>query len=130
DRVLKCLPGLAEIADAAAGHHERADGTGYPNGRSGEQVSPLVRLVAAADVYAAMCAPRPQRPAHDPRAAMTDVLLLADRGKLDRYAAECLLALGLYPAGSVVELADGSTAQVLAPHDPRVARHAAAKPLV
>jgi hypothetical protein len=57
-------------------------------------------------------------------------LLLADRGRLDRYSAEKLLALGLYPAGTVVELADGTTAAVLAPHDPRNALHAAARPLV
>jgi HD-GYP domain-containing protein (c-di-GMP phosphodiesterase class II) len=130
DRILACLPGMIEVAEAAAGHHERVDGTGYPNGRSGDMISPIARLVAAADVYAAMCAPRPHRPAHDPRAAMTDVLLLAERGRLDRYAAEKLLTLGLYPAGTVVELADGSTAVVLAPRDPRAALHAAAKPMV
>jgi hypothetical protein len=121
---------MVEVAEAAANHHERADGTGYPAGRSGDEIPSLARLVAVADVYAAMCAPRPHRPAHDPRAALTDVLLLADRGGLDRFAAEKLLALGLYPAGTVVELADGSTAVVLAPHDPRNALHAAARPLV
>jgi hypothetical protein len=130
DRLRACLPGMIDVAEAAAGHHERADGSGYPGGRTGEAVPPVARLVAAADVYAALCAPRPYRPAHDPRAALTDVLLLADRGRLDRYAAELLLALGLYPAGAVVELADGSTAVVLAPHDPRNALHTAARPLV
>ena len=130
ERILTGLPGLGEVAEAVAAHHERADGTGYPAGYTGDQVPPLARLVAAADVYSAMCAPRTYRPAHDPRAALTDVLLLAERGKLDRYAAEKLLALGLYPAGTVVELADGATAVVLAPHDPRAALHTAARPLV
>lgn len=130
DRILTCLPGMTEVAEAAAGHHERHDGTGYPAGRAGDAVSPLTRLVAAADVYAAMAASRPHRPAHDPRAALTDVLLLAERGRLDRPAAEKLLALGLYPAGTVVELADGTTAVVLAPRDPRAAVHQAARPLV
>jgi HD-GYP domain-containing protein (c-di-GMP phosphodiesterase class II) len=130
NRLLACVPAMVEVAEAAANHHERADGTGYPAGRSGDEIPSLARLVAVADVYAAMCAPRPHRPAHDPRAALTDVLLLADRGGLDRFAAEKLLALGLYPAGTVVELADGSTAVVLAPHDPRNALHAAARPLV
>jgi hypothetical protein len=130
ERILTGLPGLCEVADAVAAHHERADGTGYPAGRMGEQISPLARLLAAADVYAAMCAIRPHRPGIDPRAALTDVLLMAERGRLERYAAEKLLALGLYPTGTVVELADGATAVVLAPHDPRAALHAAAKPLV
>jgi hypothetical protein len=129
-RILAGLPAMVEVAEAAASHHERADGTGYPAGQSGDAIPALARLVAAADVYAAMCAPRPHRPAHDPRAALTDVLLLADRGRLDRYAAEKLLALGLYPAGAVVELADGTTAVVLAPHDPRNGLHTAARPLV
>jgi hypothetical protein len=130
ERILTGLPGLGEVAEAVAAHHERCDGTGYPAERTGDEISPLGRLLAAADVYAAMCAPRPHRPAHDPRAALTDVLLLAERGRLDRYAAEKLMALGLYPAGTVVELADGATAVVLAPHDPRTALHVAAKPLV
>jgi HD-GYP domain-containing protein (c-di-GMP phosphodiesterase class II) len=130
DRILARLPGLSVVAEAAAAHHERMDGSGYPGGLSGDQVSPMTRLVAAVDVYVAMCAPRPHRPVIDPRAALTDVLLLGERGRLDRYAAEKLLALGLYPAGTVVELADGSTAVVLCPRDPRDAIHAAARPPV
>jgi HD-GYP domain-containing protein (c-di-GMP phosphodiesterase class II) len=130
DRIASALPGFGEIVDAAAGHHERMDATGYPKAVAGSQTSALARLLAAADVYVAMCSPRPHRLPHDPRAALTDVMLLAERGKLDRYAAEKLLALGLYPAGTVVELADGTTAVVLAPHDPRGALHTAAKPLV
>ncbi|MBO0700488.1 MAG: HD domain-containing protein, partial [Zavarzinella sp.] len=98
ERILARLPGLSGIAEVAAAHHERADGAGYPRGLAGVQMSPTARLVAAVDVYAAMCAPRPYRPAIDPRAALTDVLLLGERGRLDRYAAEKLLALGLYPA--------------------------------
>jgi HD-GYP domain-containing protein (c-di-GMP phosphodiesterase class II) len=130
ERILERLPGLSPVAEVAATHHERADGTGYPNQQPGDQISPLSRLVAAADVYAAMCAPRPHRPALDPRAALADTLMLAERGRLDRYAAERLLALGLYPYGTVVELSDGSTAVVLMPRDPRVAFHAAPRPLV
>jgi HD-GYP domain-containing protein (c-di-GMP phosphodiesterase class II) len=130
EKILSRVPALSQLAEVAAAHHERADGSGYPNGRTGDQVSPLVRLIAAADVYAAMCAPRPHRAALDPRAALTDVLMLAERGRLDRYAAEELLALGLYPAGTVVELTDGSTAVVLTRRDPRDMTHTAARPLV
>jgi HD-GYP domain-containing protein (c-di-GMP phosphodiesterase class II) len=121
ERILARLPGLGEIADVAAAHHQRP---------GGDHVSPMARLVAAVDVYAAMCAPRPHRPGTDPRAALIDVLLLGERGLLDRFATEKLLGLGLYPAGTVVELADGSTAVVLCPRDPRDAIHAAARPPV
>jgi HD-GYP domain-containing protein (c-di-GMP phosphodiesterase class II) len=129
-RIMKCLPSLSGLAEVVATHHERADGTGYPSKLTVERVAVLSRLVAAADVYAAMCASRPQRPALDPRAALTDVLQLAERGKLDRYSAEKLLTLGLYPVGTVVELADGSTAVVLTPQDPRTMTRAAARPVV
>jgi hypothetical protein len=121
DRILAKLPGFGAVAETAACHHERP---------AGDQVSPMARLVAAVDAYAAMCAPRPHRAAIDPRAALTDVLLLGERGELDRYAAERLLALGLYPVGTVAELADGSTAVVLAARDPRDAIHSAARPPV
>ncbi|MBX7255196.1 MAG: response regulator [Candidatus Hydrogenedentes bacterium] len=44
-------------------HHERVDGSGYPDGLSGEAVPPLARVVAAADAYVAMSSPRPYREA-------------------------------------------------------------------
>jgi HD-GYP domain-containing protein (c-di-GMP phosphodiesterase class II) len=124
------LPTLADIAEAISAHHERTDGTGYPAGALIGKLSPLARLLAVVDVYTALCSPRPQRPAHDPRTALTDTLLLADRGRLDRYAAEKLLTLGFYPAGTVVELSDGATAVVISHRDPRQAPHLAARPLL
>ena len=50
---------MSEIAEAVAGHHERVDGTGYPNGRTGQELSPLAHLVAAA--------PHPLQPGCDAR---------------------------------------------------------------
>jgi HD-GYP domain-containing protein (c-di-GMP phosphodiesterase class II) len=130
DMIVARLPSLGAIAEVAANHHERMDGSGYPAGLTDTQVSPMCRLVAVADVYAAMCAARPHRSAFDPRAAMTDVMLLAESGRLDRLAAANLLSLGLHPAGTVVELTDGATAVVLASRDPRQKMHAANRPAV
>ena len=107
-------PSVGWLAQAAAGHHERLDGTGYPAGLRDTQITPLNRLLAVCDVYAALCAPRPHRPAHETRTALTDTLLLADQGALDRNHAERLLVLSFYPAGSVVELADGAVGVVVA----------------
>lgn len=128
--VMNRLPMLGGLVEAIAAHHERSDGTGYPMGLKHAQMSPLARMVAVVDVYAALNAPRPHRPAFDPRAALTEVMLLADSGKLDRQSAEKLLALGFYPPGTVVELTDGSTGVVLNTRDPRQGMALANKPMM
>jgi HD-GYP domain-containing protein (c-di-GMP phosphodiesterase class II) len=130
ERVANHLPSTAMLCEAIAGHHERLDGTGYPAGLRQGQVGPLSRLLAVADVYAAMCCPRPHRPALDPRTAMTETLLLAEKGKLDRNIAERLLHLSFYPVGSVVELADGSVGVVVASHMAPPETHTPARPVV
>ncbi len=107
-------PDAAWLARAVAEHHERLDGTGYPDGLNAAQLSPLSRLLAVCDVYVAFCAPRSHRPARETRTSLTDVLLLAESGVLDRDYAERLLNLSFYPVGSAVEMADGSLALVAA----------------
>jgi HD-GYP domain-containing protein (c-di-GMP phosphodiesterase class II) len=102
------------LADVALTHHERHDGTGYPDGLREPQLTPLARLVAVCDVYAALCAVRPYRAARDPRTALADTLLMAEQGKLDGQHAERLLQLSFYPTGAAVELADGSIGVVVA----------------
>lgn len=109
-------PGGGWPVEAAVHHHERTDGTGYPNGQKHLEQSGFTRLLAVCDVYAAMCSHRPYRPAHDTRTALTEILFLAERDNLDKKAAERLLVLSFYPVGSVVELNDGSVAIVTATH--------------
>lgn len=101
------------LVETAAAHHERVDGTGYPAGLLGNQFASLVQLLSVCDVYAAMCVERPYRPALETRTALTDTLLLAEQGALNRFEAEKLLQIGFYPVGSVVELADGAIGMVM-----------------
>jgi HD-GYP domain-containing protein (c-di-GMP phosphodiesterase class II) len=102
------------LADVALTHHERLDGTGYPDGLKDGQITPLARFVSVCDVYSALCASRPHRPARDPRTALADTLVLAEQGRLDGRHAERLLRLSFYPVGTAVELADGSLGVVVA----------------
>jgi len=118
------------LAEAINGHHERLDGTGYPDGLRDFQIKPLTRLLAVCDVYAALCSHRPHRPACETRTALTDTLLLAEQGQLDRHYAECLLHLSFYPVGSVVELADGAVGVVVATPQPRRDLSSPARPVV
>jgi HD-GYP domain-containing protein (c-di-GMP phosphodiesterase class II) len=76
-RRLRCLP---EIAGA---HHEKLDGTGYPDGLEGDDISPSARVVAVADIFDALTSHRPYREP-DPDDAVVDKLKLeAADGKLD-----------------------------------------------
>jgi HD-GYP domain-containing protein (c-di-GMP phosphodiesterase class II) len=116
--LLQALRDLPHVRDAIACHHERQDGTGYPDGLRGENIPPLARLLAVCDTYAALAAARPHRPAHSTRAALAETLLLAEQGSLDQEGAALLLRLSFYPAGTLVELASGAFGVVVAAGDP------------
>lgn len=61
--ILKTIEFPWPIAEIAGQHHERMDGSGYPNGLRGEQISLDARILAVADVVEAMSSHRPYRPA-------------------------------------------------------------------
>ena len=56
--VAPLLPWLGSWGSAVVQHHERLDGMGYPRGLAGDEVSPAARIVAVADCYEVMTAPR------------------------------------------------------------------------
>ncbi len=60
--ILRRVSAFRELAVLAAEHHERLDGSGYPNGLYAEEISLESRLIAIADCYAAMAENRPYRP--------------------------------------------------------------------
>jgi putative two-component system response regulator len=62
-RMLTGIVGLEGAADAVLHHHEHFDGTGYPDGLSGERIPVLSRIIHVADAYDAMTSPRPFREA-------------------------------------------------------------------
>jgi hypothetical protein len=128
--VRRLVPDAGALADAVAAHHERPDGTGYPDGARGDAIPSLSRLLSVCSEYAGMASDRPHRPAHDPRTALTDTLLAAEQGKLDRDFSEYLLNLSFHPVGTVVELTDGRTAVVVATHNTRLNLRATARPVV
>jgi HD-GYP domain-containing protein (c-di-GMP phosphodiesterase class II) len=130
ERIGRTVPNSAWVVEATLGHHERLDGTGYPMGLRELQIGPPARFLAVCDVYAAMCCPRPHRPALETRTALTDTLLLAEQGLLDRFQAERLLALTFYPVGQAVELADGAIGVVAATHPGRRDLNGLARPVV
>lgn len=65
-------PTLLSIAESIAyGHHEKWDGSGYPQGLSGEQIPIEARIVAVSDVFDALCSARPYKAALTPMDALS-----------------------------------------------------------
>lgn len=60
-QILKDIPFPWPIADMVRQHHERLDGSGYPNGLKGDQICPEARVLAVADTIEAMATHRPGR---------------------------------------------------------------------
>jgi HD-GYP domain-containing protein (c-di-GMP phosphodiesterase class II) len=99
ERMLASSAALAPIGAIAGQHHERLDGTGYPGGLSGGALSPAARILAAADTYHAATEPRPHRPARTPADAAAEVRAEVHAGRLDRDAADAVLAAAGHRVG-------------------------------
>ncbi len=81
---------LEKYADLAASHHERIDGSGYPLGLKGNQLSIYSRILQVSDVFAALTEKRPYRDAFEPKQAVEIVRKEVELGKLDDYVFEKL----------------------------------------
>ena len=73
DRILRHLKYLQAARIIIRSHHERYDGTGYPDGLAGEEIPFGARILAIADSYDAMTSHRPYRAAMDPGEALSRI---------------------------------------------------------
>lgn len=90
-RILARVGGLKAVREVAVNHHERLDGSGYPNGLRGDDLSLSDRVLAAAESYCASTEPRPHRDALDEDAAAGRLRNDSARGRLDGDAVEAVL---------------------------------------
>ncbi len=125
-RLVEGREGWTAVTRAAiAQHHERMDGSGYPNALRGEDIHPTARILAVCDVFSAMLLPRPDREVLSPEEALAEVDGAA--GSLFDY--DTVVAfhhmVPPFPVGTEVELSTGERAVVL-----RVPGSLKARPLV
>jgi HD-GYP domain-containing protein (c-di-GMP phosphodiesterase class II)/pSer/pThr/pTyr-binding forkhead associated (FHA) protein len=72
--ILETIPALKPVIPIVRHHHERWDGTGYPDRLASDQIEQVARIVAVADAFDAMTSDRPYRPALPPEAAFAELL--------------------------------------------------------
>lgn len=118
----------AAMAEATRQHHERHDGSGYPNGLSGKNIGAFAQVIGVVNAYEMLISPLRCHQPCLPYAAMK--LLLGMAGKeYDRDVVKGLLDhLAIYPVGSLVKMNTGSVALVLQ-SNPRAPLRPVIKPL-
>jgi len=81
-KILERISAFRELAAFAAEHHEKMDGTGYPLGLTGAEMSVESRVLVVADMFAAMAENRPYRPGMEPEKIL-EIISKEVPGKLD-----------------------------------------------
>lgn len=113
-RLLEGMKTLGYVLDVVAYHHERFDGSGYPEGRSGEAIPLAARVTTFADIYDALTTPRPYRPAMSRDEALAVMTEEVDRGWWDpRLFREFRALLGRMPEGYPFSRTPGSSGAVV-----------------
>ncbi len=92
ERILAHCAPLSDLGQLASTHHERLDGSGYHRGSLAGRLSTSSRILAAADVWAALTAERPHRPAMDRASAARIMDQQVGEGRLDRDAVAAIHA--------------------------------------
>lgn len=120
-------------------HHERLDGSGYPDGVKASSIDALSQLVGVVDEYDSLCHPTVGGKANSTPHTVLSYMFKHRTKQLNKeYVGLLIKHLGIYPPGSVVELSNGqvglvmsvSSQRLLYPcvmiYDPAVARNDAA----
>ncbi len=112
--ILASTEGIGELSViTAAQHHERLDGTGYPEGLKGDEISEYGRMVAITDVYDAITADRVYHKGLTPTQGLKKLVEWSGDHLDPVMVKQFIRCLGLYPVGSLVLLESGRLAAVV-----------------
>ena len=101
-----------DVADAVLHHHERADGSGYPDGLTDRQIDKNAKVVALADVYDAITSDRIYGDAKTGPQTLKYLFQKSDELYDDTLVKYLVSMIGIYPAGTLVMLDSGEQAVV------------------
>ncbi|MFQ2107980.1 HD-GYP domain-containing protein [Aeromonas rivipollensis] len=101
------------MLEVAANHHERLDGTGYPQRLKGEQLSLYTRMSGIVDVYDAVTADRVYKQGMQPTQAFRILLKGIDQHFDAELVTKFIKCMGVYPVGTLVQLSNQRLAVVM-----------------
>ena len=110
-RILSRVGGLESVVSLATRHEERLDGSGFPRGLAGSELTVQDRLLAAAVAFQQLLEPRPNKPALDARAAALQLQQEGRAGRLDAESAGAVLVAAGHRASRRTPWSAGLTAR-------------------
>jgi HD-GYP domain-containing protein (c-di-GMP phosphodiesterase class II) len=109
----------SDVRDMIATHHERFDGTGYPEGLSGTRIPLFGRMAAVVDSFDAMTSKRAFQSPTSRHEALQQIYRLHDSLYQRDIVEQFLQCMSIYPTGSLVELNTGEVGIVVAQNHAR-----------
>lgn len=118
--ILAGLPGIpSQVMQMVAEHHERFDGSGYPNRLLGKAISPLGKIAGLVDTYDAMTSDRPYARAMTSVEAVSKLYELRNTEFQSQLVEEFIQAIGVYPTGTLVQMSNQEVGVVIAQNPER-----------
>lgn len=118
--ILAGIPGIpSQVMQMVAEHHERYDGSGYPNRLAGKAISPLGKMAGLVDTYDAMTSERPYARALTSVEAVSKLYDLRNTEFQAQLVEEFIQAIGVYPTGTLVHLSNHEIGVVIAQNPER-----------
>lgn len=103
--------------DIALHHHERCDGSGYPDQQAGDHISELVQMAAIVDVYDAITTDRVYHKGMPAAAALRKIYEWSKFHFNPNLVQEFMRCVGIYPVGTLVMLESGRLGVVIEAHE-------------
>lgn len=104
--LMKTQPVAASVIDVCLHHHEKVDGSGYPHGLKGDQISIFARMGAVCDVYDAITSDRPYKKGWGVAHSIRE--MASWKGHFDDVVFQSFVkTVGIYPIGTLVRLESG-----------------------